>query len=403
MKRITLLVVFCLAASYLFAGGYGVAIQSQKFLGMGHTGTGLYLDGSAIFFNPGALSQQQKKWEFTFGINPLFSKGYYQNTKTLASTETENPVGTPVEFYGSYRISDKFTAGIGFYTPFGNGLEWPKGWAGRALITEIKLKTYFLQPTLSYKINDWLDIGAGFVVAMGDVILKKDIPSFEGNLTLEGKADTGFGYNLGVYLQPNENLSIGISYRSKIEMEVNDKKAIFTVPRALANTKIHTDDTFRAMLPMTSSLNLGAAYRFSDKLTVAADLNFNNWSEYEQLLVKFNKNSALTTPQQRNYKNTITARIGAQYLVNEKFTARAGFYYDPSPVRQNFFSPETPSMNNLGFTLGGSYQATERLGIDFSLLVINGLERYVGYENDNFWGDFRSFAVSPGIGITYSF
>ncbi len=402
MKRISLLVSFCFAVTCLFAGGYGVALQSQKFLGMAHAGTGLYLDGSAIFFNPGALSQQQNRWEFTFGVHPLLSKGHYQNRETRATSVTDNPVGTPVELYASYKINEHFTAGLGFYTPFGSGVTWPKGWEGRALISEIKLKTYFVQPTLSYQVNDWLSVGAGLVVAMGDVLLKKDIPAINSDLTLEGKADTGFGYNVGVYLQPSEKLSIGISYRSKIEMEVNDKTATFAVPKSLSTT-IAPNDTFSATLPMTSSLNLGAAYRFSEKLTVAADINFNNWSEYEQLLVKFNKNTALTAPQERNYKNTVTLRLGAQYMFNEKITGRAGFYYDPSPVRKNFFSPETPSMHNLGFTLGGSIQATKRLGIDCSLLIINGLERYVGYEKDNFFGDFRSFAISPGIGITYSF
>ncbi|MBS9768199.1 MAG: outer membrane protein transport protein [Flavobacteriaceae bacterium] len=403
MKKIAVLVGFLwLTTSTVFAGGYGVGLQSQKFLGMGHAGTGLFLDGSAIFFNPGALSQQEQKWAFVLGVHPLFSTGYYQNQETLATSQTENKVGTPLEFYGSYKINDKLVAGIGFYTPFGNGIQWPKGWEGRALITSIQLKTYFVQPTLSYKVTDWLSIGGGLVIAMGDVTLKKDIPSIDSDLTLEGKADVGLGYNLGIYLQPNENMSIGINYRSKIMMNVKNKTATFSVPQSLSKTII-PNDTFSASLPMTSSLNIGMAYRFGEKWLVATDFNFNNWSEYEELLVEFDKNKALTAPQKRDYKNTITARIGVQYTVNEKLQARAGFYYDPSPVRTNFFSPETPSMNNLGFTLGGSYQVTERLGVDCSLLIINGLERYVGYKSDNFFGDFRSFAVSPGIGVSYKF
>lgn len=403
MRKITLLFFFCLVNFYAFAGGYGVSLQSQKFLGMAHAGTGLYLDGSAIFFNPGALSQQQNRWEFTLGVNPLFATGYYQNPDSRVSTETDNPVGTPVEFYASYKITERLAAGLGFYTPFGSGIEWPEGWEGRALITKIQLKSYFFQPTISYEITDWISVGAGLVIATGDVLLAKDIPAINGDLELEGKADPAMGYNVGIYLKPSEKLSLGISYRSKIELKVKGGDASFNVPSALANTSFFTDDSFSASLPMISSLNLGIAYQFAPQWTLAADVNFNNWSEYEQLFIQFDKNSALNAPQERNYKNTVTARIGAQYIVNEKFTARAGFYYDPTPVRKNYFTPETPSMNNLGFTLGGSYQASKRLGIDFSLLVINGMERHVGYEKDNFWGDFRSFAVSPGIGLTYSF
>lgn len=403
MRKVFLFVFFCLVGSYLYAGGYGVSLQSQKFLGMGHTGVGLYLDGSAIFFNPGALAQQKNQWEFTFGVNTLFSKGYYQNPETRATSETKNPVGTPAQFYASYRITPRLVAGIGFYTPFGSAVEWPKGWEGRALITNIQLKTYFFQPTLSYAVNDWLSIGAGFVVVMGSEIIEKDIPAIEGKLKIEGGATPAYGYNLGILLQPTKELSLGINYRSKVKVTVENGDAKFNVPSALAGTKFITNDKFSASLPMISSLNLGVAYKINPQWLVAADVNFNNWSEYEELLFNFEKNTSLIKTQQRNYKNSVTARIGTQYLVNDKWTARAGFYYDPTPVRENFFSPETPSMNNLGFTLGGSFQATQRLGIDFSMLIINGLERNVGYKEDNFWGDFRSFAVSPGIGLTYSF
>ena len=49
--------VFCalLASSSAFAGGYQVALQGQRQIGMGHTGTALAYDASSIFFNPGGL------------------------------------------------------------------------------------------------------------------------------------------------------------------------------------------------------------------------------------------------------------------------------------------------------------------------------------------------------------
>lgn len=403
MRKISLFFFGCFVSTTLFAGGYGVSLQSQKFLGMAHAGTGLYLDASAIFFNPGALAQQQTPWEFTFGVNPLFATGYYQNPTTKAKTKTNNPVGTPLEFYASHKINQRLTVGLGFYTPFGSGIQWDKDWEGRALITKIKLKTYFLQPTFSYAINNWLSVGAGLNIALGDVVLAKDIPAINGDMELEGKADPAMGYNLGIYLQPTEKFSLGINYRSKIDLKIKGGDATFHVPAALAESKIFTSDTFSAALPMTSSLTIGLAYRLNAKWTFATDINFNNWSEYEELLIKFDKNNALNAPQERNYKNTVTARIGMQYTVNEKFTTRAGVYYDPTPVRKHLFTPETPSMNSLGFTIGGSYRLNSKLGIDFSLLAINGMKRNAGYEKDNFNGDFRSFAISPGIGLSYSF
>lgn len=401
MKKITLL-LFCISVSIkLMAGGYGVSLQAQKNIGMGHVGTGLYLDAGALFFNPGTLAQQNEKISLTLGVSPLFSTGYYQNRETRNTAETNNDLGTPAEFYFSYKITEQLVAGIGFYTPFGSGVKWPKDWEGRALISSIKLKSYFIQPTLSYKINESISIGAGLVFATGNVELNKDIPSLNGALSLKGKTNTGIGYNIGIHMNPTKKFSVGVSYRSKIDLEVEGGDANFEIPASIASSRIKEVDTFNSSLPMIASLNIGLAYRFTDKLTVAVDMNINKWKAYKTLDIVFDKNAILNAPQERNYRKTTTVRAGVQYAFSKGIIGRAGYYFDPSPVRKYFFSPETPSMHNHGFALGGSFQATKHLAIDLSLLAIYGQERYVGYSKDNFYGDFRSFAITPGIGISY--
>lgn len=400
MKKITLSVLCILMSINLMAGGYGVSLQAQKNIGMGHTGTGLYLDAGALFFNPGTLAQQKNKLSLVIGVSPLFSTGYYQNRETRNASETNNDLGTPAEFYFSYKITDKLVAGLGFYTPFGSGVKWPTDWEGRALITSIKLKSYFIQPTLSYKIHKSISIGAGFVMAMGNVEMKKDIPALNADLALNGDTDMGFGYNIGIHMNPTEQFSVGISYRSKIDLKVTDGEAQFNIPSSIA-TKINPKDTWSSSLPMISSLNIGLAYKFTKKLVVAVDMNVNKWKSYKTLDIAFNKNAGLNAPQERNYKNTITTRIGMQYAFSKGIVGRVGYYFDPTPVQKHLFSPETPSMHNHGFTLGNSIQATKHLSFDLSLLIINGQERFVGYAKDNFYGDFRSFAIAPGIGISY--
>lgn len=57
-------------------------------------------------------------------------------------------------------------------TPYGT-LEWPKNWAGAGLIQDISLKSYVIQPTLSYKITDHLSIGVGLQLAWGNVNLSR--------------------------------------------------------------------------------------------------------------------------------------------------------------------------------------------------------------------------------------
>ena len=73
---------------------------------------------------------------------------------------------------------------------------------------EISLKTFFYQPTLSYKITEKLGIGLGYIFANGDFSLRKGIPIQDslgnyGEATLAGKA-SGQGFNAGVYYKLND-------------------------------------------------------------------------------------------------------------------------------------------------------------------------------------------------------
>ena len=56
LRKYFLLSVTLLTALPCLAGGFQVSLQGQKQTGMSHVGAALPLDGSAIYFNPGALS-----------------------------------------------------------------------------------------------------------------------------------------------------------------------------------------------------------------------------------------------------------------------------------------------------------------------------------------------------------
>jgi long-chain fatty acid transport protein len=320
---------------------------------------------------------------------------------------TENPWGTPFYFYGAARITDRLSAGLAINTPYGNSLSWGKEWDGRFLIQDLSLKAIFYQPTVSYKINDWLGIGAGFVYATGDFDLTKAIPvtgaNGDGSVNLNGST-SAMGFNAGVMLKPVEKLSIGIDYRSKINMEVSGADAKFTVPASLGGN-FPADNKFSTTLPLPANLDLGISYDVSEKLMIGLSLNYVFWSVYDSLIFDFETNTA-ALPDSKNprlYEDKLIVRVGGEYKINDKLAIRAGGYYDPSPVNEKYFSPETPSLNNLGLTAGLSFCPVEKLSIDLSFLYIMGMESDKQYTPDNFGGTYKSRVYIPGFGLTYNF
>jgi long-chain fatty acid transport protein len=129
------------------------------------------------------------------------------------------------------------------------------------------------------------------------------------------------------------------------------------------------------------------------------------WGTYDSLKFEF----ATTTPAVKAtsnptlYENKLIARIGAQYNVSKAITIRAGAYYDPTPVPDDYLNPQTPSANQIGLTCGVSIMPVKNLSIDLAFLNLMGMEREGTYSPDNFSGIYRTNAYSPAIGLTYNF
>ncbi|GAB7089237.1 outer membrane protein transport protein [Marinifilum fragile] len=423
IKRICLAIAVIAMAYNVKAEGYAVNLQGAKQTGMGHVGTALNFDASSMQWNPGALATLSNKYSFSLGGFGTFTKAEY--TGLNGTESTDNPTNTPFYLYGSMKVSEKLAVGLGVYTPFGNTMDWGNDWSGNQLIQDITLKAIYIQPTVSYKINDWLSVGAGLNIVYGEEDLNRAVnvgplvgsadPVF-GSVNISGN-NIQYGYNLGVFLQPTEKLNIGISYRSQVDvdLEYSDADADFTVPEGIS--ALFPDGGVAASLPLPASLNIGFAYQINDKWLVSADANFIKWNAYKSLNFDFEKNTSIPHPSipnvmipvladsesTRDWDNTMTWRFGARYTANEKLDLYAGLYFDETPTNDMYYTPETPGANKVGISLGFSYKLNNKLSLDASLLYNEGEKVDRVDSNSGFAGEYKYRAWLPGVGITYNF
>lgn len=409
MRKATFLFVTAILFSGLLrAGGFQVGLQGQRQTGMGLIGTGYLTGPSSVFYNPGAMSFQMGRYNLSMGISPIISNvAFRYEAPSLYEATTDNPVSLPFSFYGTGKISDKLSAGLGVYTPYGSSTVWGDNWRGRHIIQDISLMAIYVQPTISYKISDRFGIGAGFVYAYGQVELNKGFPlqnsnGREGQINIEGTTNS-FGFNAGFYARPVDNMELGVTYRSEVLMEVRNGDATFTVPSSLSGS-FPPENQYDADLPLPASVNIGASYQFNPKFKLGVDVNYVFWSSYESLDFDFEENteSLDDLSQPKNYNDGAIYRIGGEYFANEVWTFRLGFYYDSPVVEDDYYAPETPDAVKLGFTGGFSFQPNDRLSIDASFLYVNGLERTVNYKPENFGGTYKYNGFVPGIGISYN-
>ena len=405
MKRILLFCGLLVFGLQMRAEGYQVNLQGNRQTGMGHTGTGLLLGASSMHFNPGALSFLDKKYEFSVGGSFIFgSNSFQKEAPSVYEASSDNPMGTPFYFYGATMINEKMAVGLSVTTPYGNSLVWGDDWDGKYLIQDISLRAIFIQPTLSYKINDKLGFGVGFMAVNGNVDLNKALPvqSAMGDASVNISGNTwAFGFNAGLSYKASDKLSLGLSYRSEVLVKLDGGDADFDVPASLGG--LYPDTKFDAELPMPTNITFGVGYQVNDKLLLAADLQYVGWSVYESLDFDFEAETVPDSRNQRDFENTMIYRLGAEYAHNEKVQFRAGIYYDSTPIPEDLLTPETPGTNKIGMSLGMGYQINDKLSLDASLLYIHGEKREDGYEPTNFYGTYYTNAVIPGIGLNYSF
>lgn len=406
MRKI-LLPLMALLPMISVAGGFQVNLQGNQQTGMGHLGTGFYLGASSAFFNPAmmGLSESENKFNIEAGASFIISNITYQNQLTGVSEVTDNPTGTPFYLYGTYKINDKFSAGLAVYTPFGSSVVWGDDWTGKNLIQDISLRAIFIQPTVSYVVNEKLRVGAGFTYVDGTVEINRALPAPIGNnntANLQGST-SAYGFNAGVYYQATEKISVGVTYRSQVDVELEDGDVDFTVDAALAAS--FPDTKFDATLPLPATTSFGIGYQHSEKLLLSVEVNMVAWSAYESLDFDFKDNTTSLEDSEnpRNYEDAMIFRLGAQYTLNENVNIRAGAYFDQSPITDEYFNPETPNSDNLGLTCGFSYEVGESFGVDASFLYIIGLERESEYQPSGFGGKYKSNSVIPGIGLHYNF
>ena len=402
-NKLFLILALSLWSLSMIGGGFQVRLQGHKQTGVGLIGTPFAYDASSIFYNPGSLAFYEGKFSATAGASFIFANQIYQKDGTNYQARTDNPTGTPFYGYVAYKIKDKLAIGAGVYTPFGSSSKWDDDWAGRYLIRNIKLSAIYIQPTVAYKFKDKFGIGAGFVIALGNVELNKALPySDESKVNLQGKA-VNYGFNAGIYYRPIEKLNIGVDYRSQITMNLEGGDATFTVPASLSTT-VPAENKFDASLPLPANLDFGVSYDLCEKFTMAVEVNWIMWNTYESLDFTFEQaGEVLDNENPRDYKDTWIPRLGAEYRLNDVFTFRAGAYYDSSPANEEYFNPETVTLNTIAFTLGATITPVKNFEIDLSYLELHGLEAEKNYEPANFSGTYKSMAFIPGIGLSYRF
>ena len=170
--------------------------------------------------------------------------------------------------------------------------------------------------------------------------------------------DYGYAWNVGLMFNMSEELSAGLSYRSKMKYSFNGLDVDFSpqietlgpIPVGIINTKADLDIT------LPQFVSFGVAWS-RGPLTLTLDGYWWDWSENDELNFKFQTpvagETSMLTPL--NWDDTWSWAVGGEYVVNaldRDISLRAGFMYEENPAPSETMIPPGDHGDNLLFNIG---------------------------------------------------
>ncbi|MGB5442171.1 MAG: outer membrane protein transport protein, partial [Gammaproteobacteria bacterium] len=340
-------------------------------------------DASTIFFNPAGMSRlpgsmitgnlqivnANTKVEDATGIyNPknaanafLFPAGKMIPGKPKDDTDLLAAVPSG---YISHQYNDRIWMGIGVFAPFGLTTEYDDNWVGRYHAVKSELLTYNLNPSIAFKIDEHASVGFGIsaMYADGELSQIADIGLLGGAATAgldDRKAkvtgtDWGFGFNMGVLLEPSDRTRLGLHYRSKIELELDGSRKISGLGKLDAELAVALPD----------SLSASAYHGINSEWAVMADITWTQWSKLDALVVEFANGSQSVTPLQ--WEDSTRYAVGAEYTPNRQWIFRGGLALDETPVpNATLRTPRVPDNDRTWLTFGATWKYTPEISFDF--------------------------------------
>jgi long-chain fatty acid transport protein len=375
-----------LGAGAASAGGFGVREQSAYFLGSSFAGSAAGGDISSMFWNSAATAAQSGcnfSGNFTTAFGQIKETGEGGTLVTgvpapplvvppLSPTSTE--LGTTVLIpatYGTCQLTSQLYVGLGLNAPFGLRTKPDDTtWAGSPFATSSYIFTTDINPTVAYKLTPELTIGVGLQVEFFSVRLDRGaLGSSLGPLS-GGRAfdadDWGVGATAGILWQPSRATSIGIGYRSAVNVSPSGDytRGATSLPFPAGSPAVMT--TASAGLTLPDEVTLSARQYVTPRLALLGTVEWQNWSRLQNVTATSAGCGGVCEVLNLSYRDGWFYAIGAEYAYTPWLTLRAGIAYEQSPIEDSTRDIIVPDSNRVELSTGATYKYSEKISFDIA-------------------------------------
>lgn len=382
------------------ARGSGFQIREASSSALGNafaSATSGVEDVTFMYFNPASLVYHEKNQA---AGSTSFISPRAELTGSSGSTIAGVPITPTSAFNGStsvgenaivpalysmLSVTEDLKVGLAVTAPFGLETSLPGGWTGRYHASDSRLTTINANPTVAYRITDWISAGVGFQAVYADARLTNSIdigtigaasgipgsiPTMQdGFAEVEGD-DWGFGYNLGVMIEPHDRVRVGLAYRSEVKLELEgdgnfDLRGSGTTGAALQSAGLFLDTGIDADLDLPAQASIGVNVDVTDNVQVMGEVAWTQWSSFENLIINFDNPAQPASLTEQDWDDSWFFALGANWQPAEHWNLRFGVAHDQTPVPNRTRTPRIPDEDRYWISLGFNYAPTDWMSLDF--------------------------------------
>ncbi|TMS94318.1 long-chain fatty acid transporter [Pseudoalteromonas sp. S201] len=394
-----------------FAAAFQLAEQNVSGLGRAYAGEASVADDASVVARNPALMTLFKEKQLSVAamavIPDVSLKGTgnaYGLDNSVLDDDSIAPSAIIPAGYFTMPVNDKVSVGFGAFSNFGLATEFNDDYAAGQIAGETEIVTVNMNASVAYKVSEQFSFGIGlnYIYADATIVRKvgvnTQIPFSTNVVDLEGD-DTGYGLNVGLMYQLDENSRFGFNYRTETDITF---EGTFSSP---AQSIPVLPGSVEITLPAIAEFS--GSHQLDEKLGVHYSVLWTGWSSFDSLEAQVtaptgDKFSAFEKTE--DFSDAMRYSIGADYQYSENLMLRAGFAFDESPVSQQHLSISIPDTDRFWFSFGGNYAIDQNSNVDLGVSVLRGkTQNFTETDDSGSAWSFESKGHAVLIGAQYNY
>ncbi|MDR2800932.1 MAG: outer membrane protein transport protein [Desulfovibrio sp.] len=383
--------LFCLLPAAAHAEGFALYEYSARGVALGGSLMARKPDPSAVAYNPALLTRLPgvRAMAGTSLIMPGGRMDWRENGRE-GSSGLRDAIWPVPHVYYTHQINDDWFFGIGEFTRYGLGFEYPHDWPGRFNIYEISMLSASLNPNIAWRATDKLSIAVGIEIVYIYLDLKKRnmAPSRAGSFEVDSKITAadgwGVGGNLALHYQFNDQWAAGLQYRSQARVHAFGNvdfsyRGDDNQGRQEAFKSMFHNGHANAPVVLPDSISGGVSWTPIPELSVEVGAIWTHWATFDNLNIRL-PDPLPTALSDKNWHNAWRLNIGVEYEATDWLTLRAGYVWDESPMTEAYEDYLVPTDDRNIYSLGLGFH-WDAWSVDLAYAFIDPSDR--NYDPNN--------------------